>query len=130
QVVQEALKEDSKKVKTSITLSIENNLDVEITIQTGDISNKIVINSSGKNLNTSELHKELIKLKQQYPEVFKIDLRPNGSVPYDLIVQIMDEARKSRDPNIMFPIFDKAKNETTQTPYMFPEVIFVNTTEG
>lgn len=132
QVVQEALKEQSQenKNKPLITVAIQNNLNVDIWIQHSEKTDHVVVPASGKDLDTKGLHKQFVSIKQKYPDVFKIDLKPDENVPYDHIVQIMDEARKSRDPQVRFPVMDKIKNEMTNTDYMFPEVIFVNTTEG
>jgi hypothetical protein len=42
----------------------------------------------------------------------------------------MDEARKSKDLQITFPMMDKKTNKETQTNYMFPDVVFSNINEG
>ncbi len=132
QVVQEALKEPPKEnvLKPTITVNIQSNLNIDIWVQVAGKIEKVFIAASGKDINTSEVHKELVKIKQKYPDVFKIDIKPNENVAYDYIVKIMDEARKSRDPRIQFPIFDKVHDKMSSTDYMFPEIIFVNTTEG
>ncbi len=132
QVVQEALKEQNKdeKNKPAITLNVLNNLNIEIWVQTSGKTDHFTISSSGSSLNTEALHQKLIEVKKQYPEVFKVDLKPEQNVPYNMIVKVMDEARKSRDPQVRFPVFDKIKNQMVETEYMFPEIIFINTTEG
>ncbi|MBX3039344.1 MAG: biopolymer transporter ExbD [Bdellovibrionaceae bacterium] len=75
------------------------------------------------------LHEKLVAIKQANPAVFKIDLMPGAGVEYGDLIKVMDEARRSRDNRITFPVFDAQKNAETQTPFMFPEVVFANSLE-
>ena len=57
-------------------------------------------------------------------------MSPDEDVPYKNVVQIMDEARKSRNNNIKFPVKDVKTGQDTTTLYMFPEIVFGNTMDG
>ena len=76
------------------------------------------------------LYSKLLAVKKSNPEIFQIDLIPAKNVAYKDIVKIMDEARQSHDNRITFPVFDEKKGQTVETNYMFPEIVFVNMTEG
>ncbi len=76
------------------------------------------------------LNKELFKIKTENPTVFKIELAPDANVNYKEIVKVMDEARKPRDKEARFPIYDTKENKMIQTDYMFPDVVFANMMEG
>jgi len=76
------------------------------------------------------LNQRLVEIKKTHPEVFKIELSPDGAVPYNDIVKIMDEARQARDSAVRFPVLDAKTGKQVETQYMFPEVVFVNMMEG
>lgn len=76
------------------------------------------------------LHQKLVAVKKAHPEVFKIELNPDGAVPYNEVVKVMDEARQARDLNVKFPVFDSKQGKEVETNYMFPEIIFANMMEG
>jgi biopolymer transport protein ExbD len=72
----------------------------------------------------------LIQIKKENPEVFKIEFSPAANVSYKEIVKLMDEVRKTNDNSIKFPVTDEKTGTTSQTDYMFPEVVFSNVTDG
>jgi len=76
------------------------------------------------------LHKQLQKVKTENPKVFRIEMAPAGDVSYKEIVRIMDEARKSRDKDVRFPVWDSQKQKEVETDYMFPDVMFANMMDG
>ena len=76
------------------------------------------------------LHQKLIAVKKAHPEVFKIELNPDGKVSYNEVVKVMDEARQARDNKIKFPVYDTKLGKEVETNYMFPEIIFANMMEG
>jgi len=133
QVVQQAIEKNEKDEKaTHITLEVKEKDGVKIVVKKNDgkESSEIVPKKSDGTYDYARLHERLVSIKQQNPEIFKVDLNPDGNVPYEEIVRVMDEARRSRDAKIRFPLFDKKTNKETQTDYMFPEITFANTMEG
>lgn len=132
QVVQQAIEKQDKDVKaTQITIEVKHREGVRIVIaKDGKQQIEVVPKKADGTFDFAALHVKLREVKQQHPEVFKIDLSPDGEVSYDDIVHVMDEARRSRDNKIRFPVFDKTKNQDVQTDYMFPEITFANTMEG
>lgn len=133
QVVQQAIEKNEKDEKaTHIAIEVKEKDGVKIVVKKNDgkESSEIVPMKSDGTYDFPRLHERLVAIKQQNPEVFKVDLSPDGNVPYEAIVRVMDEARRVRDNNIRFPLFDKTTNKETKTDYMFPEVNFANTMEG
>lgn len=132
QVVQQAIeKQDNDKNATQITLEVKDKDGVKIIVKKDGKENVEIVPKKGDgNFDFVRLHERLREIKKQHPEVFKVDLSPDAAVSYKDIVHVMDEARRSRDNKIKFPVFDKAKNQEVQTDYMFPEITFANTMEG
>lgn len=133
QVVQQAIEKENKDVKaTHITLEVKEKEGVRIVVKKADGKEDIelVPKAADGNFDFARLQERLRDVKTHNPEVFKIDLSPDSGVSYKDIVRVMDEARRSRDAKIRFPIFDKKQNKEVQTDYMFPEVTFANTMEG
>jgi len=132
QVVQQAIEKNEKDLKaTHITLEVKEKDGVKIVVnKDGKDSVEMVPKKADGTYDFARLQERLRDVKMHNPEVFKIDLSPDAGVSYNDIVHVMDEARRSRDSNVKFPVFDKATNQETKTDYMFPEVTFANTMEG
>lgn len=130
QVVQQAVEKQNQDQKKSITLEISAQEGIKVQIEISGKISESKVPLKGGLIDFPSLHQHLVSIKKQHPEVFQIDLIPNSDVSYKDIVKIMDEARKSRDTKVTFPVFDQAKGKTVETNYMFPEIVFVNMTEG
>lgn len=133
QVVQEAIqKQDNDQKATHISLEIKEKDGVRIVVKKADGKEtaEIVPKKTDGAYDLKSLHTRLLEVKKQNPEIFKIDISPDANVSYQDIIHVTDEARRSRDFNIKFPVFDKTKNQEVKTEYMFPEVTFANTMEG
>lgn len=131
QVVQEAIQrqEENKNEKPSITLEVSNKTGLKIVI-TEKGQNKIdTVPTKDGHFDWASIHGKLKEVKKSYPEIFKIDLKPDEDVAYQDLVKVMDEARRSRD-NQKFPVFDAQSGKNVETEYMFPEIVFANTFEG
>ena len=131
QVVQEAIQrqEENKEEKPSISLLVSYKEGVKIVItEKGQNKTDVVPATNGK-VDWSVLHGKLKEVKKAYPEIFKIDLKPEEDVAYEDLVKIMDEARRSRDKQ-KFPVYDAQSGKNVETEYMFPEIVFANTFEG
>ncbi len=131
QVVTEAIQKQEKENKKNILVEVDDSRKVVITIDVEGKKSTVSVDP------TKEGHVDLAKLqltfreiKQQNPDIFKIDLAPAGNVAYNEVVRVMDEARRSRDYHIRFPIKDEKTGKDTTTDYMFPEIVFVNMMEG
>lgn len=76
------------------------------------------------------LRENLVRMKKQAPQLFRVELLPKGDVSYDTIVKIIDAARKSPTPAEKFKFKNTQTGATEETDYMFPDVVFANILEG
>lgn len=133
QAVKEAVQtsNDPNKDLASIqvAVSMKEGLKVIVSKQ-GDQKVDVIPLTSDGHFDFPGLHKKLQTVKAENPKVFRLELSPQGNVPYNEIVKVMDEARKSRDKDVRFPVWDSTKNIEVQTDYMFPDVVFENVMEG
>lgn len=132
QVVQQAIEAQNnnpKSAQVAVELSKKQGLKIVIT-EDGKQTVETVSLNNHQELDLKIVHAKFQEVKKQHPEVFKIEINPDADVPYKEVVQIMDEARKSRNNDVRFPVKDlKTGNEST-TLYMFPEVTFGNMMDG
>jgi biopolymer transport protein ExbD len=132
QVVQQALvKEEKKEKPTVITMDIDHTSGIKIiTNKNGKEAVRTVAMANKTDFNLPAVREAVIQIKKENPEVFKIEFSPAANVSYKEIVKLMDEVRKTNDSNVKFPVTDEKTGATTQTDYMFPEVVFSNVTDG
>lgn len=130
QVVQEAIKQEEKKPTTTMQLSIDKEAGFSISVTANGSTESFAIPNDKGQLDYVQLNVKLTELKKQHPETFKIEFQPADNVTYQEIVKAMDEARKSRQSGIKFPVEDKTTGKTAETDFMFPEVTFSNMMEG
>lgn len=131
QAVKEAIVENQEKPKASIQLEISQKTGIKVIVAKDGAQNvEQIPNPAEGKFDLTSLQKTLQKVKSQNPDIFKIELAPENTVAYKDIVKIMDEARRSRDKEVRFPIFDKKENKPTTTDYMFPDVVFANMMDG
>lgn len=76
------------------------------------------------------LKDNLVRMKKQAPQLFRLELLPKGDVSYDIIVKIIDAARKSSNTKEKFQFKNTKTGLTEETDYMFPDVVFANILEG
>lgn len=133
QVVQKAIEEDRKKKErdVEVTVAMNKNKEIQLLVTVdGNTSVKKSIKSTSSAWNFNELNTELVKVKQQYPKVFRLNLNPSEEVAYDDIVKAMDEVRTVKDESIKLFVTDEDTKEKVETNIMFPDVIFGNVLEG
>ncbi len=130
QVVTQAIEKQEKEKKKNVLVEVTPERKVVITIENEGNRSSVTVDSDKGAIDLLKLQVAFREIKKQHPDVFKIDLSPAGDVAYSEVVKVMDEARRSRDFNIRFPIKDEKTGKDTTTDYMFPEIIFVNMMEG
>ncbi len=131
QVVQEAIQrqDENKNEKSSITLEVSNKSGLKIVIKEHGINKIDTVPMAAGKFDWTSIHGKLKEVKKAYPEIFKVDLKPEEDVAYEDLVKLMDEARRSRDQQ-KFPVYDTQSGKNVETEYMFPEIVFANTFEG
>lgn len=119
-------KKNNDEIAMTVNLSVKANGNMDVILEKqGEVkqTENIAAKSDGS-YDLENLQTTLQKIKGQLPKVYHLEMRPEATVSYKNIVKIMDEARKSRNPEIKFPVWDEQKNQETETDYMFPDVSF------
>lgn len=133
QGVQSAIEQNQNEPKLptiSLNVSQTAGFVIETTLNNQIIDQKKVPLLADKKLDFNGLNKILTQVKAQNPEVFQLQLHPDAGVVYDDIVKIIDSARKSNDPKVVFPLKTQEANKLETTPFMFPDVVFANILES
>lgn len=133
QVVKDAVAQENtdNEKKVAVQLQASTSAGFQIIVEApGQAQIVETVPLKDKGFDFAGLHQSLVKIKTKFPQTFKIEFAPDAGVAYKDIVRMMDEARKSRDSKIAFPIYDKKENKQSSTDYMFPEVVFANVMEG
>lgn len=131
QVVQQAIERQKQDQKKSVSMEVSPEEGIKIFVEIpGGTTRSVVIPRQSGAYDYQTLYTKMLEVKKTNPEVFQIDLIPAKNVAYKDIVKIMDEVRKSHNASDTFPVFDEKKGSTVETNYMFPEIVFVNMSEG
>ncbi|WP_413570098.1 ExbD/TolR family protein [Bdellovibrio sp. HCB117] len=130
QVVNEAIqRQEQQPTPTNISIEVETTgINIVVTEKGQDKVETIPMKNGAYDYEM--LHAKLVAVKKAHPDIFKLELHPDGKVPYDEVVKVMDAARQARDINVKFPVFDTKQGKNVETNYMFPEIVFANMMEG
>jgi biopolymer transport protein ExbD len=130
QAVKEAIQTQEQKPTANIQIKASMKEGIQVIVaKGGDQQTQTVPLKDGK-FDFQTLHLTLQKVKTANPEVFKVELAPESDVAYRDVVKMTDEARRSRDKKVTFPLYDAKENKTVMTDFMFPDVVFTNIFDG
>ena len=130
QAVTQAIQKQIDEKKKSLLLEVDSNRKVTITVDIEGTKSSFTVEPLKSEVDRPKLHSVLQEIKKKNPDIFKIDFSPDSKVTYKEVVHVMDEARRSRNLEIRFPVKDEKTGKDTTTDYMFPEIVFVNMMEG
>lgn len=130
QAVKEAIQQQEQKPTASIQIKASHKEGIQVIIAKGGVQKVEAVPLKDGKFDFENLHLALRKVKTENPEVFKIELAPEADVAYRDVVRMTDEARRSRDKKILFPVHNSKENRTVMTDYMFPDVVFTNVFDG
>lgn len=130
QAVTQAIQKQSEEKRKSLLLEVDAKRKVTLTLEVQGEKSTFSVDGIQAAVDRAKLHSMLQQIKQKHPDIFKIDFAPDSKVSYKEVVHIMDEARRSRDEKIRFPVKDEKTGQDLMTDYMFPEIVFVNMMEG
>lgn len=130
QVVQQAIERQNQEAKKSLTVEVSVKEGIRLVTDISGKVSEVKVPLKDGHYDFDGLHLRLVEIKRQNPDIFQIDLMPDAQVSYKDIVKIMDMARKSRNAEDKFEVYDQNQKTNVETTYMFPEVVFVNMTEG
>ena len=130
QAVQKAMVEAENKNDVQIQLSVGQQYGFKIQVMTKGKTQDITVANKGTEYDLDGLHKQMISLKQTYPDVFKMELHPSEEVPLEKIVAVMDKVRNrtKEDPVLYFT--DTETGKKVETELIFPDVVFGNVAGG
>ena len=132
QVVQQAIQKDDKDKnrKVSLSLKMSPQWGFRLLVKRGSQTQTIRVPQKQGQWDLEGLQAKLVKIKLSHPTVYKLDLEPDGKVPYEDIVKVMDEARTIKDQAVKVTVENKETKEKVQTDAMFPNVVFANVVGG
>jgi biopolymer transport protein ExbD len=130
QAVTQAIQKQTEEKKKNLLLEVDSKRKVTLTLDVQGEKSTFSVEGLKDAIDRSKLHATLQQIKIKHPDIFKIDFSPDSTVSYKEVVNIMDEARRSRNQEVRFPVKDETTGQDMMTDYMFPEIIFVNMMEG
>lgn len=130
QAVKVAIQKQEEKPTTNIMMRANIKNGIQIVVQKGGNQTTQTVPLKEGAFDYPTLHKTLQKVKAENPEIFKLEMNPDANISYRDIVKMTDIARRSRDKEVRFPLFDAKENKTVTTDYMFPDVVFSNIFDG
>lgn len=130
QAVQKAMVESENKNDVQIQLSVSDSHGFKIQVMHKGKTQDIDVAKKGNEFDLDGLHKQMVTLKQQYPDVFKMELHPSEEVPLEKIVAVMDKVRnRTKDDPILY-FTDTETGKKVETDLIFPDVVFGNVAGG
>ena len=130
QAVTQAIDKQVNEKKKNMILEVDATRKVTVTLDIEGQKSTFSVPGLEAQVDRPKLHSLLQQIKQKNPDIFKIDFAPDSKVTYKEVVSIMDEARRSRDEKVRFPVKDDTTGQEIMTDFMFPEIVFVNMMEG
>jgi len=130
QAVKEAIQQQEQKPTANIQIKASTAGGIQVIVQKGGNQKVETVPMKDGKFDFPALHLALQKVKAENPDIFKIEFAPDANVSYKDVVRMTDEARRSRDKKVTFPLFNAKENKTVMTDYMFPDVVFTNVFEG
>ncbi|MGE3975831.1 MAG: biopolymer transporter ExbD [Bdellovibrionales bacterium] len=132
QPIANAVEEDRKKTERtfSVAVSVSPKSGFVVTVKENGKENKHTIANVDGKFDFTKLHNQLVQLKLQHTDTFRIELMPSEEATYNDIVQVMDRVRTTQATDPKIRVKDPKTGETAETNLLFPDVVFANVVEG
>lgn len=130
QAVQQAIQNTDLQKSVIVKMKVEADRSTVIEIAKNNQIEQVRVPASSGQINYSKVHENLVSIKNTNPQIFRLELEPDSKVSYNEIVKLMDEARIKRDKSKGFQIIDQSTGKSSETFYMFPDVVFSNIFSG
>lgn len=136
QVVEQAVAAANEKNKELIQfrMALKSDRSVVITVtdrgQSSEFSVAGVKGTQSASADIDGIHKQVLSLKQKYPDVFRVELNPAEEVPLSEIVAVMDSIRTTRSDEARIVFNDSKTGQPIETNLLLPDIIFGNVTGG
>lgn len=125
QVVAEAMQRANDKAQTSVSLKVSKSKGFTFEVNKGGKTTPVSVGNKGKDWDLDMLTAAAFTIKQQNPEVFRIDMSPEADVNLDELVKVMDHLRRTPDTQKV-AFVDPANGQRIETELMFPNILFAN----
>lgn len=79
------------------------------------------------------LYNQIVAIKKEYPDVFRMELNPSDAVPLEEIVGVMDAVRTTRSTGgqqAKVSFVDETTGKSIETNLLFPDIVFGNVAGG
>lgn len=125
QVVAEAIERANDKASTTVSLKVSKANGFTFEVSKNGKTTPVSVGNKGKDWDLEMLMRTAFSIKQQNPEVFRIDMSPEGDVNLNELVAVMDKLRRTPDTQ-KIAFVDPASGQKMETELMFPTVLFAN----
>ena len=125
QVVAEAVQRANDKSETTVTLKVSKGHGFTFEVVKSGKKTPLVIPNKNGTWDMDALAAAAFGVKQQSPEVFRVDLSPEADVNLNDLVVVMDKLRHTPDAK-KTSFVDPASGNKLETELMFPNVLFAN----
>ena len=126
QLVSQIIEENKKTPPTTTISLVMSGKDFKFVIDENGKKHDVQIAAQNGKYDYDHLYKEALQLKKSYPNIFKVEVKPQSDVVLDNIVAVLDKLRRSKKEDGMFTVKDPKTGQSAQTDLMFPEVTFSN----
>jgi biopolymer transport protein ExbD len=139
QAVEQAVAAANEKNKdlVQVRMSVANDRTVMITILDRGATKEFQVAGIGSGAEAKAdldgLYKQVMAIKKQYPDVFRLELNPSDTVPLVDIVGVMDSVRTTRVENgkpVKLSFTDVTTGKPVETNLLFPDIVFGNVAGG
>jgi biopolymer transport protein ExbD len=124
-VVAEAIQRANEKSETTVGLKISKTKGFTFEVSKAGKSTPVTIGNKGKDWDLDSLLAAAFSIKQQNPEVFRIDMAPESDVNLEELVVVMDKLRRTPDTQKV-AFVDPTSGQKVETELMFPNILFAN----
>ncbi|MDX9730647.1 MAG: biopolymer transporter ExbD [Bdellovibrionales bacterium] len=133
QAVEQAVAAANEKNKdlVQVRMAVAPDKSVQITILDRGATKEYNVAAAEKGVKADldGLYSQVMNIKKEYPDVFRLELNPSDKVPLDEIVEVMDAVRTTRYVNgakTKVSFVDSTTGKPVETDLLFPEIIFGN----
>jgi biopolymer transport protein ExbD len=125
QVVAEAMARADKKSETTVTLKVSHNHDFAFEVTKDGSTKKFNIPPKSGTFDFDGLQAKAYEVKQNFPQVFNLDIAPDEQVALNDLVKAMDSVRKDNMQRKL-AFVDPESGKKMETDMLFPNVSFSN----
>lgn len=125
QVVAEAMQRANDKTPTKVSLKVSKSKGFTFEVNKNGKTTPVSVGNKGKDWDLDMLTAAAFTIKQQNPEVFRIDMSPESDVNLDELVKVMDKLRRTPDTQKV-AFTDPENGQRIETELMFPNILFAN----